>query len=734
MTGPAGIGKSRLAVHLAHTLRRSFSAGTWLIDLAAFETGDGAVTAALAVFGLCPAPGQRPIAALTAHLRERRTLVVLDNCEHLLHAAAVLAGALLEAAPHLRVIVTSRQALGVDGEQLLVVPPLPAPGPRLPPDGSKAPVTRNDALRLFTDRAVSVLGAFDPSPAEARAAAEICHRLEGVPLAIELAAARLRVLACDQILDRLDDSFGLLTGGSRSAPPRLRTLRAAVDRSYDLCGEQERRLWARASVFAAGFDLAAVEAVCTDESLPCSAVLDVVAGLVDKSVLVREEQEHQVFYRMPGIVRQYGQLRLPEHGGQRDVVRRHRDHYHALVRRAEAERFTAKQPAWLARLRREQPNIRDALRSCLDEPGEARRGMEIITSVRSHGVGIGDLEEDRGWLAQLLALDTEPSPVRAKALWTDGLLALFTGDAAGGEVRADECGELARAMDDPGTIAAAGRLAGLGALFRGDPVRAVELLEDALVRSEALGDPGEYWTALHVLAVASCLAGDRRAAALAQECLDRCDTHDLRWARPHALWALALRHWLARDAEQAVAVLRESLRAALPGHDRLLVARCLETMAWARARQGHGQEAAEHLGAARSLWRWTGAVISGVGQLAVHHLACERELRTALGDAAFEAHVRRGETSTVQQSLALALLDDRVLAEPVQKAVRPLLTAREQQVADLLREGLSDKQIAARLVISPRTAQGHVQRILLKLGLTRRAQVAAWVHDQAPHP
>ncbi|MFJ4674164.1 ATP-binding protein [Kitasatospora purpeofusca] len=305
-------------------------------------------------------------------------------------------------------IVTSRQALGVDGEQLLVVPPLPAPGPRLPPDGSKAPVTRNDALRLFTDRAVSVLGAFDPSPAEARAAAEICHRLEGVPLAIELAAARLRVLACDQILDRLDDSFGLLTGGSRSAPPRLRTLRAAVDRSYDLCGEQERRLWARASVFATGFDLAAVEAVCTDESLPRSAVLDVVAGPVDKSVLVREEQEHQVFYRMPGIVRQYGQLRLPEHGGQRDVVRRHRDHYHALVRRAEAERFTAKQPAWLARLRREQPNIRDALRSCPDEPGEARRGTEIITSVRSHGVGIGDLEEDRGWLAQLLALDTEP--------------------------------------------------------------------------------------------------------------------------------------------------------------------------------------------------------------------------------------------------------------------------------------------------------------------------------------
>ncbi|MGV9271076.1 ATP-binding protein [Kitasatospora sp. NPDC003701] len=731
MTGPAGIGKSRLAVQLAHTLRRSFSAGTWLIDLAACETGEAVGTAVLAVFGSRPAPDRPPIGVLTAYLRERRALIVLDNCEHLLHAVAVLASTLLEAAPHLRVIVTSRQALGVDGEQLLMVPPLPAPGPALP---SAGPAARNDAVRLFTDRAVSVLGAFEPSPAEARAAAAICHRLEGVPLAIELAAARLRVLACDQILDRLDDSFALLTGGSRAAPPRLRTLRAAVDWSYDLCSEQEQRLWARMSVFAAGFDLTAVEAVCTDESLPRSAVLDVVAGLVDKSVLIREEHGHQVFYRMLDTLRQYGQLRLQEHGRPGDLARRHRDHYHDLVRRAEAEWFTAKQPEWLVRLQREQPNIRDALRSCLDEPGEARRGLEIITSVRSHRLGIGRLEEDRGVLAQLLARDTEPSAVRAKALWTDGWLAFLTGDTAGGRVRAAECGDLARSTDDPGSLAAAGRLAGLGALFQDDFVTAVDLLADALARYEDLGDAGESWTTLHLLVLAACFAGDRRATALAHELLARCDTHDMRWARPHALWALALRHWLAQDSEQAVTVLRECLRTALPGHDRFLVARSLEVMAWARARQGHSKEAAKHLGAARSLWRQTGTLLPGAGQPAVHHLECERELRTALGDAGFEAHVRTGAASTVRQSLALALPDDRLLADPAQKAVSSLLTAREQQVAGLLREGLSDKQIAAKLVISPRTAQGHVQRILIKLGLTRRAQVAAWVHDQAPRP
>ncbi|WP_328787067.1 LuxR C-terminal-related transcriptional regulator [Streptomyces avidinii] len=729
MTGPAGIGKSRLAVQLAHTLQRSFPAGTWLIDVAALEAGEAITSAASAMFGLRPSPDGRPIGALTEYLRERRTLIVFDNCEHLLHAVAVLTSALLEAAPHLRVIVTSRQTLGVDGEQLLMVPSLPPPGPVLP---STRPAVRNDAVRLFTDRAISVLGAFDPSPADVQAAAEICHRLEGVPLAIELAAARLRVLACDQILDRLDDSFALLTGGSRAAPPRFRTLRAAVDWSYNLCSDQEQRLWARMSVFSAGFNLAAVEAVCTDESLPRSAVLDMVAGLVDKSVLIREEHDHQVFYRMLGTMRQYGQLRLQEHGLSRDLVRRHRDHYHALVRRAEAEWFTAKQPEWLVRLQREQPNIRDALQSCLNEPGEARRGMEIITAVRSHRLGIGHLQEDRACLAQLLALDTEPSPDRAKALWTDGWLALLTGDTAGGAVRAAECGGLARVMGDPGTHAAAGQLAGLSALFQDDFVRAIDLLEDARARYEALGDAGESWTTLHHLVLAACFAGDRRAAGLAQDLLDRCDTHDMQWARPHALWALALRHWLAQEPEQVVTMLRACLRDALPSHDRFLVARCLEMMAWARARQGHSREAAKHLGAAQSLWQQTSTLFPGVGQSAVHHLACERELRTALGDAAFEKHVRTGAASSVQQALALALLDDRVLAHPLQKALPPLLTAREQQVAGLLREGLSDKQIAARLVISPRTAQGHVQRILLKLGLTRRAQVVAWVHDQAP--
>lgn len=724
LTGPGGMGKTRLALRLAGQVKRSFPDGVWLVELAATEEEEAVVHTVLSTLGCDNDGGRPPMTVLVDHMRQRQLLLVLDTCEHLLLPCAALARTLLQAAPALRVIATSRQALGVSGEGVVPVPALAAPDPSGKPIG-RSP---GEAVQLFRERAAAVLGDPATTAVNAFTAALICHRLEGIPLAVEMAAAHLRVLSCEQILERLNDRFALLTDGCRGGLPRQRTLQATLDWSFELCTPKEQMLWARLSVFPGGFDLDAVEAVCAFGDLARRDVLDVLRGLADKSVVVRDDHQLCVRYRMLDTVRHYGRLRLSEPHDERFLRRRHRDHFHGLALRAQQEWFTSRQTAWSERLYCERLNLRTAMNFCLSAGGEAEAGLEMAAALWSHRLGVGSLSEERHWLERALASTALPSQARAKALWADGWLALLCGDPDAAHIRVAECRAHALQLQDPLTAAQASQLEGLAALFADDFSRALPALEGALDRFSPYGDLGDVWATMFLLGLAYCLHGDARAAELGTQCLALCETHDAQWSRPYALWLLGLYHWLRQDTEDAVRLLRDGLHTITPAHNRLAFAQCLEVLAWARAHDGHHTEAAELLGAAQSAWQLVGATLPGVGRLLQHRTACEELLVSRLGQSRFTALRRAGAALEIDQALAHALGQgpEPAADQPESPSVTVALTLREREVAELLAQGLTDKEIAARLVISPRTAEGHVQRILRKLEFTSRVQVATW--------
>ncbi|WP_395293036.1 ATP-binding protein [Kitasatospora hibisci] len=724
VTGPAGIGKTRLALRTARDLQPAFPDGTRLIDLALLQDGDRlAQTLGLALGVDHEATTPDPLTPLVRHLADRHLLLVLDNCEHLTEQCAPLIHTLLTTAPGLRVLATSRHRLGVYGEHILDLPPLATPdAEHLPrPDA----LTRYAAVRLFVHRARAVLGGFPHGEDEWTAAGHICARLDGIPLAIELAASWMRVLPVRQILDRLDACPHLPTPTGGAVPERHRTLHAAIDSSHHLCTPRERHLWTALSVFRGGFDLAAAEAVCHGEDLPRHAVLRTLAALMDKSVLTREQHSGEPRYRMLETLRHYGLARLREQGREADTRRRHRDHYRDLAARAEADWFSPRQSAWFARLRQDHANIRSAVEFGLTSPTEAQGALELVAALWSHRFGHGCLEEERHWLDRTLVLGTTPTPARAKALWADGWLALLRGDAPTAAVRLAECRAIADRVDHGPTHALADQLAGLSALFRDDFAQAVELLHRALDHHTATGDPGAQWTTLFLLAVACTLAADPRARHYADRGLALCDTHHAQWSRRYALWVIGLQRWLVADLDGARAALKDALRVEEPGHNLFATAQTLEVLAWTAAQAGSAGDGAVLLGAAQAVWERIGVVPRALGRLLNHRDACRTLLRRHLAEEQLAGAERTGAEMSLAQAVAFAL--DREPAPPAEVAPgRSPLTAREQQVVDLLTEGLTDKQIAARLVLSPRTVEGHVQRVMTKLHVSSRLQIAAW--------
>ncbi|MFI1302394.1 LuxR C-terminal-related transcriptional regulator [Streptomyces sioyaensis] len=737
LTGAGGVGKTRLALRVAAEVRRSFPKGVWVVDLAPLNDGALLAQTVLAALGLDHDSDRPALPVLSGHLASRRLLLVLDNCEHLLPSCAELTRSLLASAPGLHVLASSRQALGVDGEHLLPVPPLSTPD-RPPP---LAVMPQYEAVRLFTDRASAVVPGFTLCDDQRVAIAGICHRLDGIPLAIELAAARLRVLSARQILERLDGRFTVLARGCRATPPRQRTLRATIDWSFELCTPPERRLWARLSVFCGGFDLEAAEEVCTGDGLSRGEILDVVTGLVDKSILIREDHRDQVRFRMLETIRQYGRNLLDEDAGSGElesVQRRHRDHYQRLAARAESESLSLRQMAWCARLALEHANIRAALEFCLSTPGEAGSGLRLVTSLWSHRIGAGGVEEVRHWLGRALAQSPEPSLLRAKALGIDGWLAYMRGDTAAGKARLAECEGVAETLGDAESLAHAVRSAGLAALFHDDYRRAIPLLEDALERHRARQDLAAQWQTLFLLSLACCLSDDPRATELGEECLDLCTAHGAQWSRSYALWVLGLQQWLCGDVQRAVTLLQDALRVERPAHDLLVTALCLEVLAWATAHTGRSHQAAKLLGAAQTLWQSVGCALPGAGRLLHHHNECHSHLQRALGEAPFATAVQTGAELTLDEAVDCAVGRPRspapmpTPASTEENAPTPL-TRREKDVVDLLAQGLTNKEIATRLVISPRTAGTHVANILGKLGFTSRTQIATWaVEHRAP--
>src|SRR6516225_201613 len=355
LTGPGGVGKTRLALRAAAGLARAFRDGVWLVRLDQVRDEALVAPAVADALGLQDRAGYAPEAAVAEYLAGRQLLLVLDNCEHLVDAVAKLADVLLRAAAGLRVLATSREALNMTGETVLAVPPLAAPeaGRSL----SVAELARFSAAALFAERAAQVVAGFALTEANMAAVAGICRRLEGLPLAIELAAARLPVLSPEQIDARLSDRLGLLTRGGRTRPARQQTLRASIEWSYELCTRAERLVWARCSVFAGGFELDAAEGVCADDRLAAGRVLDLLAALAGKSILTTGHLERVARYRLPEPLREFGQERLRESGEETTLRRRHRDWHEQLARRADTGWLSPRLAEWVARLFREHANV-----------------------------------------------------------------------------------------------------------------------------------------------------------------------------------------------------------------------------------------------------------------------------------------------------------------------------------------------------------------------------------------
>jgi predicted ATPase/Tfp pilus assembly protein PilF len=528
LTGAGGAGKTRLALAVAGELLGEYSQGVWLVELASLTDPALVVQAVAQTLALREETGQPLLDTLLAHLKQKKLLLVLDNCEHLVAACAELATALLRVCPHLRMLATSREGLGVAGERLYRVPSLAVP----PLDHLPAPeeLGQYAAVVLFVARAQERRADFALTAQNARAVAAVCARLDGMPLAIELAAARVGSLPVGAIAARLDDRFRMLTGGPRTAVPRQQTLRATLDWSYDLLSEGEQRLLDRLSVFAGGWTLEAAEAVCAGEGIEDWEVLDLLGGLVDKSLVLLEEggpDEERGRYRLLETVRQYGWERLGASGEEATRVRdRHLAWCVALVEEAEPELTGPEQVRWFDRLEAEHDNLRAALDWSVGE-GSAGQGLQLAGALWRFWQMRGHLSEGRRWLGETLARShtaAVPANIRACAFNAAGNLAWEQGDPASAMVLHEECLALRRELGDTRSIAGSLNNLGLVANQQGDYGRAMALYEEALVLFRELGDKQGIAVAGGNLGRAAVRQGGDlgRAAALHKEALELC--------------------------------------------------------------------------------------------------------------------------------------------------------------------------------------------------------------------
>jgi predicted ATPase/DNA-binding CsgD family transcriptional regulator len=772
LTGPGGIGKTRIALHALALLENEFPDGACYAELADVTSPDLVVARVATAVGVAEENDRPLIDTLTDALRARSLLLALDNCEHVLDACARLCQRLLAASAELRLMATSREPLRVAGETVWQVPPLAVASA----DGS-AP----DAVRLFADRAAASAPGFALTPANADAAAAICRSLDGIPLAIELAAARVRALSVEQIRMRVADRFGLLTTGDRAAAPRQRTLRAAIDWSHDLLTAREQALLRRLSVFA-GWSLEMAEQVCADDLVPAAAILDTVAALVDKSLVVREpEVLGQARFRMLDTIREYAAEKLTLAGETAAVQHRFRDHTLSVAERNFAVGMALVPAPWQDRVdvfRRydvDAGNVWLVLGACLVD-GEVEAGLRICTAVRPCMLVRGEYAVGCEWLDAFLARPeaavVDPR-IRGQALIGRAQLSLPRNPASAEEpARAGL--ELCRAAGDEFWTAAGLNLLSEIAVHTGRPDEAETLSQEAAQIAETAADGWNAGWSLGIRAAIAAIRGNvRLAAELAGASVDVMGAIDHRWgvaraqlglgdlarlrgdfagarrmyadalsylreigARPEIARCLAGLGRVALDlADTGTAreYLTESLRVSRDIGSRIGTARGLESCAALAEREGDAERAvllaaaSDGLRAAAGLPRLPGAradryrvaaarLGSDAGaRLWAHGLALSVEAAVDLATGLPAGTARRAGAANV----------------PAARTPPPgAPTPRELEIAALIADGLSNKAIAAELVISPATVARHVANIMLKLGFRSRAQIAAWITDR----
>ncbi|MFD8081456.1 ATP-binding protein [Kitasatospora sp. NPDC059722] len=637
LTGMGGVGKTRLALEVSATVRAAFPDGVWLVDLAPVN-GASAVAAVASSALRVPDLGALPaLDRLAGYLAERRALLVLDNCEHLIDSCAELATTLLAAAPELRILATSRHTLDVRGEQVFALTPLP----------------EDEAVELLRDRATAVRPDFRVDEADRPALARLCADLDGLPLAIELAASRLRTLTVGQLTDRLENRFALLTGGSRTGPAHHRTLRGVIDWSHELCTPAERLLWDRLTVFAGGFSLEAAEVVCSGDGIAEAEVLDLLDRLVAQSVVLTYERDGLPRYRLLSTIREYGRERLAESGEQDELRCRHRDFFLALARDVDRTWYGPGQAEKLARLRAEHTNLLAAL----DHDGDPRPRFALVAALCWHWCTGGFLSEGRRQFERALAASAEPSHERARALLSAVWVAQTQGDLATADRWLDEADALGASLDDPWARNQASGLRGVSAHYRGRPDESICRYERARTTATELGDEREAASWLIALAGVQAYADDPRAAETGGLVITAAEASGERWGRAQVQMALGHHAWDRGDRERTEALVRAALESMRGFHDHAMLARMLELLAWAAAAGGTPERAARLLGAADARWRDAGSSIAAFGpQLAEQHARCERALIDALGEAPYaKAFADGGAHSTPCQAVGFAL-------------------------------------------------------------------------------
>jgi predicted ATPase/DNA-binding NarL/FixJ family response regulator len=728
LTGVGGVGKTRLAIHLARQSERGFPDGVCFVPLTDLRDPSLLCHTVATALGLREYTNQQPLDRVIEHLATRRLLLILDNCEHLLAFCAEFVGALLRACPDVRVLATSREPLGIAGESTLPVQPLSAPPAQEAGSGTTmGALAQYEAVGLFLDRAASAVPGFELTEANHQAVATLVHSLDGLPLALELAAVRLRALSLEQIIDRLADRCELLDAG-RGVPARQRTLGALMSWSFDLCTVDEQMLWTRLSVFSGGIELEAAEGVCADSRITRPAIVGVLVSLVDKSILLREEVDGRVRYRLLETVREFGQQKLRDSGELIEWRRRHRDWYQRLVDRTFAQWHTVGQGERLDRLRRDHANLRAALIFCLDEPREAAVGLHLATTLYFYWLMGGFLAEGRHWIELMLGACREPIPAvgQARALCVGSSLATLCGDLEVSLCMLSDASD--QAPHDPAIQAYVLQSRALLALFRDELGEAVAGFEDALERFDELEDETGTAFTLFLYGLAAALSGHSdKVAAAHLRCLELTESDGEDYIRSCSMWTVGVDAWLRGDCAEGMRLQRAALLMKRPLGDYLGISECLESLAWIEATERRHERAAVLFGAADSGWRRAGMPLSTLPGLQRQHEICERIAR-AVGQRPFQAAYRTGARMSLEEAIAFAVGEKRPgRAAAVEVSA---LTRREQEVADLIARGLSNNDIAKTLVLSRRTVEAHVQHLMAKLNFTSRTQVAAWAAEK----
>jgi predicted ATPase/DNA-binding CsgD family transcriptional regulator len=821
LTGSGGCGKTRLALRLAAGMLGTYRDGVWLAELGSLSDPEFVAKAVASALDI-PEQPNRPVAdTLTEHFQRRRALLVLDNCEHLRAACRELVETLLRAGDNVRILATSREALGAEGEVTYRVPSL-----RLPDAGethAAARLAEYDAIRLFAERAALARPEFVLTDHNAGTVAQICRRLDGLPLAIELAAARVRMLSVEQIAARLDDRFRLLTGGSRTALPRHETLRATMDWSYGLLTDAERLLWRRLAIFSGGFTLEAAEAVCAGDGAEAAEILDLLTSLTDKSLVIADSPREEFRYRLLETVRQYGWEKLRDSIEGDGLRTRHLNWYVALAERAAPGLWGPDQQMWMERLDVEHENLRAAMEWSKAEERGQELALRIAGAVWPFWFARGHWSEGRIWLETGRSGDGGVSrSVQAKALIGAGFLAWCQGDYTGAAMLGEQSLALCRTLGDKRGIVLSlhnvaqaaryegsyGRLAALGAeslqaaresddkfcvalslcIQAWDARRqckypeAIALYRESVRLCRELGDKRATGSILIELGHVALAVDDYQAAEAAyEECLRIAREMGSKRALAATLTALGRVAIRRRNSERAKALCREALALGQELGDQYSIARTETVLGDATRDEGDSREAMRQyhdslvlhyrLGAkaeiplvlerlaatsSRSGRSRAGACLYGAAQALRDALGAppapavradyERDaaaMRRVLGDEAFAAARAEGGAMTLEQSIEYAAMAANAPSSgraPERRGRTAdgtwLLAPREREVAALVAEGLSNRDIARRLAISERTAETHVQHILNKLNCSSRAQIAAWMvrHEPTPEP